>query len=82
MDGITINIHGISTMIKESIKELYMDLERDLLFDMPTYHAHRDSLLLSKSGGRLEDDLLDRRVRYSFIFHTSNRCSENTSHLL
>jgi hypothetical protein len=80
--GIPMDIAGISTMVSKTIKVLYKELRRDLLFNMPAYNANAKSLLESKSGGGLEDNLGDNRSRYSFVWDRNNQCSGYTLDLV
>jgi hypothetical protein len=82
VDGIFVDIRGISIMIQESIKELYRKLKTDLLMDMPEYHCNRDHLLQCKAGGGLEDNLRDNRTGYWFVWNQNNHCSSYTLGLI
>ena len=82
VDDVLVDIEGISTMIREAIKELYQEFKRDLVLDMPAYHSNRDRLLKNKSGGGLQDNLRDNRVGYWFISNTNNHCSDYTLSLV
>lgn len=75
VDGIVVDIHDVSTVICESIKEVYEELKRDDLSDMLAYHSNRDNIPRSKCRGWLEDSMSDTTSRYSFISNRKNHCS-------
>ena len=82
VDGTTVSIRGVSTLVLETIRELDGELKRDILLDMPAYDSNRAGILHSKSGGPLEDNLSDTEARAWFVSNKRNRCSDHTLDLV
>lgn len=80
VDGIVVDIRGLSEMIRKAIAELREELERDVLLSMPAFHSNRDRLLQSKSaaGLGLQDNLRDQRSGQCFVRNQNNHCSDYT----
>jgi hypothetical protein len=80
--GIHVDIAQVSKLILCSIRELYKELEEDLLFGMPEYNLNRNCILNNKSGGHLDDNLSDYKNGQWFISNKNNLCSRYTLGLI